>query len=300
VQVLLLLDRSSSMTDSPPGSSDSWWNLATGAVNTILKDSEKELDWGLMFFPKGTTSSECCKMPTDDKSPLIEVATGPANAQAIAQAMAASKPTGEGTPTARALLQAGNHLTSLSTAAQKLIVLATDGDPTCANDSICLGNESKDYERTKEAMSHVYSVLGIPVAVVGIAYPDSSGNLQPNAKQLLMIELAKRGGIPNPTPSQPAYYLAANQEQLTATFQALRKQTISCTFHSTLERPWQNAMKVTVDGSDIQRDTTHMDGWDLRDGGSSVTLYGSACAAIQKKPGALTQLALGCTNISLE
>jgi len=300
VQVLLLLDRSSSMTDSPPGSTDSWWTLATGAVNSILKDSEKELDWGLMFFPKGTTSSECCKMPTDDMSPLIEVATGPSHAQAIAKAMAASKPTGEGTPTARALLQAGNHLTSLATAAQKLIVLATDGDPTCANDSICIGNDSKDYARTKEAMAHVYSVLGIPVAVVGIAYPDSSSNLQPNAKQLLLIELAKLGGLPNPTPSQPAYYLAANADQLVSTFQALRQQTISCTFDTTLESPWPNAMKVTVGGADIKRDTTHTDGWDLQDGGSSLTLFGSACATIQKDPGASTQLTLGCPQTGLE
>lgn len=98
----------------------------------------------------------------------------------------------------------------------KFIVLATGGEPTCASDGLCDGASTPDYTRTKETVAHVASVLGIPVAVVGIARPPKNSNLQPNGQLQLFTDLANLGGMPNTTVGQPGYYAVGSTADLVA------------------------------------------------------------------------------------
>jgi hypothetical protein len=101
------------------------------------------------------------------------------------------------------------------------IVLASGADPSCASDSLCTGVATTDYARPKETVAHVASVLGIPVAVAGIALPATGNSIQPNSRVQPFTDLANLGGMPNTTKGQAAYYAAGSGSELTAVLVSL-------------------------------------------------------------------------------
>jgi hypothetical protein len=300
-EVLILLDRSTSLGEQENNSANSWWVMTTKAMNQGIKSSESMVDWGLMLFPKGTDSKKCCIMPANDLAPQVEVEIAPQNAKAIAESLSNTEPSGVGTPTAKALLQGANYLRTRTTNTQKYIILLTDGDPTCVLDNVCKNQEDNDYTRTKETIAHITSVFGIPVAIIGIAYPNSSSELKPNSKQLHLIDLAKLGGIPNKSKGQPAYYIATTQAELQDSFKSLYSKTVSCSYATGLSALWDGDAAVDLQGKNIARDPSHEEGWDFGDGGKTVVFYGRACSSILQSTETLKpRLRLGCPNSSLE
>ena len=292
-EVLLVLDRSSSMADAAGGTSK--WNAAVTAIESSVQAGQDGTAWGMMLFPKSSGDSACCQMPTNDLLPIVEVAPALRSAQAISAALAQSTPAGIGAPTARALLQAANSLLARATSTSKFIVLATGGEPTCASDALCDGASTTDYTRTKETVAHVASVLGVPVAVVGIALPPTNSNFQPNGRLQLFTDLANLGGMANTTVGQPAYYAAGNAADLAAALGTLRSQMASCSFALPSPVAWPDDVAVLLSENRIAKDASHQDGWDYGDSGTSVVLFGQPCSdARNLTGGASLAFVTGC------
>jgi hypothetical protein len=276
-EALLVLDRSSSMADAITADGTSRWNAAVSAIESAVLASQDTTAWGMMLFPKASGDSACCQMPTNDLLPSVEATPALQSAQAVAAALAQSSPAGVGTPTARALVQAANFLLARATSTSKFIVLATGGEPTCASDSACDGASTPDYKRTKETVAHVASVLGIPVAVVGIALPSASNSLQPNGRLQLFTDLANLGGMANTTVGQPAYYSTGTTADLVAALGSLSSKMTSCSFALPNPVALPDNVAVLLSENRITQDTSHQNGWDYGDRGTSVVLYGQPC-----------------------
>ncbi|HEX7506564.1 MAG TPA: hypothetical protein VF550_07315 [Polyangia bacterium] len=294
-EALLVLDRSSSMADTITADGTSKWNAAVSAIESAVLASQDTTAWGMMLFPKGSGDSACCQMPANDLLPSVEATPALQSAQAIAAALAQSSPGGVGTPTARALVQAANVLLARATSTSKFIVLATGGEPTCASDGVCDGAATTDYTRTKETVAHVASVLGIPVAVVGIALPSASNSLQPNGRLQLFTDLANFGGMANTTAGQPAYYSTGTTADLGAALGSLSSKMTSCSFALPNPVAWPDNVAVLFAENRIAQDTSHQEGWDYGDRGTSVVLFGQPCDDARKLAGrASLDFVTGC------
>ena len=287
-EVLLVLDRSATMADAIAADGTSKWNATVAAIESAVLASQDTTAWGMMLFPKSSGNTACCQMPADDLAPVVEVAPATKSSQAIAATLAQSAPTDVGTPTARALVQAANSLLARTTSTSKYIVLATGGEPTCASDALCDGASTLDYARTKDTVAHVASVLGIPVAVAGIALPATNVNLQPNSRQQLFTDMANLGGMPNATPGQPAYFPANSAADLLAALGTLAVQATSCSFALPSAVAWPDNVAVLLSENRIPKDTSHQDGWDFGDSGSSVVLFGKPCDDARSLSGGAT------------
>ena len=294
-EALLVLDRSSSMADAITADGTSKWDAAVSAIEYAVLASQDATAWGMMLFPKSSGGSACCQMPTNDLLPSVEATPALQSAQAIAAALAQSSPTGVGAPTARALVQAANFLLARTTSTSKFIVLATGGDPTCASDGLCDGASTPDYARSKETVAHVASVLGIPVVVVGIALPSTNNSLQPNGRLQLFTDLANLGGMANTTVGQPAYYATGTIADLVAALGTLSGEITSCSFALPNPVAWPDNVAVLLSENRIAQDTSHQNGWDYDDRGTSVVLFGQPCDDARNLAGlASLEFVTGC------
>jgi len=276
-EVLLALDRSTAMAPLIASAGTSKWAATIAGVESAVLASQDATAWGLMLFPKSTGDSTCCQMPADDLSPTVEVAPTAQSAPSISAVLAQDSPAGVGTPTARALIQAANYLAARSTSTSKYLILATGGEPTCASDGLCSGAASTDYARTKDAVTHVASVLDIPVAVVAVALPTASNSYQPSVLLQLFTDLANLGGMPNTTPGQRAFYAIASASDLATALGTLNAQMTSCSFALRDPIVWPDDVAVLLSENRIARDTSRQDGWDYGDNGTSIVLYGKPC-----------------------
>ncbi len=276
-EVLLIIDRSTTMAEPIAADGTSRWSTTVAAVASAVLASQGATAWGVMLFPKSSGDAACCQMPASNLTPLVEVAPDLGSTQVIAATLAQGTPTGIGTPTARALVQAANFLLARGTSTSKYIVLVTGGEPTCASDTLCDGASSPDDSRSKETVAHVASVLGIPVAVAAVALPPATGNLQPNGLMQLFIDMANLGGMPNTAAGQPAYYAANGTTDLVAALGTLGEQTTSCSFALPGVVTWPDSATVLMSDHRVARDTSHQEGWDFGDSGTSVVLFGKSC-----------------------
>jgi hypothetical protein len=287
--VMILQDRSSSMRGYPPGGIyvTKWAGVRT-AIQAIVAQTEANVAWGLQFFPNETR----CMV-----SEKPEIPTKLINAKPIIDALNAitGDPSGagltDGTPTNKAIDSATRYLTSLPEGKNKYIVLATDGQPSCLNDNPTADNYDATLESARKA-----TASGIKIAVVGIAFNYRPGAELPEGLQFLN-KIADLGGMPRVDPVTPElrYYPADNPEQLTAAFQAIAEQVISCTFTFPTPPPSKDDVAVKLNGTKLPRSTT--EGWEY-DSTTSLTLYGSYCQQIRSNEGTIDiKIIMGCPGV---
>jgi hypothetical protein len=291
-EVLLVQDRSTTMAE--PLAAGSKWSASAAAVASVA--GLGTANWGMMLFPKAYSDGECCQMPASGLPADIEVAPSAASAAALATTFEQKAATGIGRPMARAITQAADYLSARTTSTAKYLVVAAAGEPTCSGDGLCSAASTSDATRTKDAVTHAASRLGIPVAVVAIGLATSSNALQPSATQQLFADLAKLGGMPNTAPGQPGYWAAGTTDELASALSAIAAQAKSCSF--ALPTTFNGNADAQVSLSDVRlsRDSTRQDGWDFSDDGTSLVLYGKACTAARTASGAVTlQLQPSCS-----
>jgi hypothetical protein len=274
-EALLVQDRSTAMAEPLASGSSKWAATAAGLGTAVASGT---VAWGMMLFPKVGADGDCCEMPTSDVAPEVEVAPTVAPAALLAT-FAETPATGVGRPLARAIVQAANYLSARTTSAAKYLVLVAGGEPTCSSDGLCSGASTADFARTKDAVTHAGSLLGIPVAVAAVGLTSTSNSLQPGPIQQLFGEMAKLGGMANTAPGQPAYYAASSADELAAGLAAIVAQMKSCSFALPVPYDWRAEAQVTLSDVRLAQDPTHQDGWDFADAGTSIVLYGKACAA---------------------
>lgn len=290
-EVLLVQDRSSAMAEA--AGTDSKWSVSEAAIVNVAR--LPTASWGLMLFPKADLGGECCQMPSSDDAAEVEVAPSSASATALSGTFQHSAATGIGRPMARAITQAASYLAARTTSTAKYIVLVAAGEPTCSGDGLCSAANTADATRSKDAVTHAASRLGIPVAIVAVGLATGNNALQPVATQQLFTDLAKLGGMPNTTPNQPAYWAATSADELAYALTAIAAQTKSCSFALPAPIGWRTDAQVALSDVRLSRDQTHQDGWDFADDGTSIVLFGKSCTAARTASGTVTlQLQPSC------
>ena len=282
--VLLVLDRSGSMdysiqedcycdaakagggqTCSNTSNCSTRWPALTSAVNATLT-STAGISWGLKLFSSPNGSNGCTV------STGVEVQIGPSSASAIQQQIANVSPNGY-TPTAKAINAAKAYLDTVTDQSNKVILLATDGEPNCQGATETKATSTDDKQGAHDAIAAAFKA-GYKVYVVGMGPQAALTNLQ---------DFAATGGTTN-------YYPADSPEALASALAAIGVAVASCTF--TVTAPAQgdaNNVAVYING-----DPVPSTGWTYTPTSHTVVLNGSYCDAIKNATATTVQVYFGC------
>jgi hypothetical protein len=294
--ILLVLDRSASMQDPPDSSTTaSKWSIVVPTLDAVITSTDTSVLWGMKSFPEGS-GSECVAGSVTN---AIDVGVAAGNAAAVTGAINTTTPAGNGTPTGDAINSAVMYLKSLSDSNPKYIVLATDGEPSCA--------AIPSSENTSGAKTYAVTAItsaktaGFPTFVIGIATSDASDTATLNA-------MADAGGeVPASAsnPLAPHFYLANNTATLTASLDSITGQISSCLFPLSMPPPVPNdstklGVYLGAGMTKIPYDSKMANGWAYTDtNDSAVEVFGSWCTMIQAAGAGAVQIIFGCMSIDV-
>ncbi|HJZ87939.1 MAG TPA: vWA domain-containing protein, partial [Polyangia bacterium] len=297
--VVIVLDRSGSMNDPPPGGGASKWQQVTSAINQTVGTLQNSIRWGLKFFP----SDDMCGVAGG-----VDVQVSDTSYMQVPGAIGGQAP-GGGTPTTNAIQTAGQYLAGVQGTNPKYLLLATDGQPNCGGGCGCppgttmMGTQcciqticvpcsaglGPDDQNAIQAVGAVAG-MGIHTFVIGIA-TDTMADATLN-------QMAQNGMEPRPG-GPPSYYPVASQQDLANALMAIAGRIGSCTFPLQMVPPDPNMVRVTADGMIVPRDPTHADGWDFGPGNMSIVFYGSWCNRLQMGMIQNVHAIFGCPPIGI-
>ncbi len=294
VEVLLVLDRSGSMTEHyPPGSDPSLdqngdakvdrWELLTPSVNAALIASDANIAWGLKLFPTGVDTS--CSASTITST--IEIPIAAMNATTITGLVDTTAADGNGTPTGQAIQAGAAYLATLPAGVDRYMLLATDGDPSCPDDS---SGETLALQELTAAYN-----AGYPTFVVGVI--DEGDNREK------LNAMAVAGGVPRPlaNPLADKFYLASTQQALVDALASITGQIPSCVFQFDSAPPDPTNIAVKVNGEKVVQDTTHTEGWDYTsEDHLGVELYGATCETVKDASANTIDMIFGCPGVPIK
>lgn len=143
INMLIVMDKSGSMTDTPPAYGKSKWLSAKESLNTALKADDPLVSYGFMLYPyKADEPAAGCVIPSGTDAVNIPIQAAAASVPAIHGLLGQTEP-GGGTPTAGALKAAYEYYTVGSgkdLIGQKYVLLVTDGGPNCNSAIECLAD----------------------------------------------------------------------------------------------------------------------------------------------------------------
>ncbi len=288
--LLIVLDKSGSMSDSPSSGGASKWDQVTGAINTTVMQLQGQIKWGLEMFPHDND----CGVTTS-----VDVPIANNDAAAIASAIAGQMPNGS-TPTTAAIQAGTQYLSTVTDSNPKYILLATDGEPNCAAamtggacmcpsgttaqganccvfGSVCfpcstLSAAGGDDTAGAEAAVTAAATAGVHTFVVGIA-------TDPGATTTVLNTMATNGGEAQAGATK--YYAITNQADLVTAINTIAGQIISCSFALQMAPSNPDFVSIEVNRATVPNDTTQMNGWDYGPADMSIQFYGSWCTMLQ-------------------
>jgi len=287
--LLVILDRSASMQETPLGASPtpgdpSKWSLVTPALGEVITATNAIVSWGLKTFPEAGPECGGSTVTT-----TIDVPVAPANATAVNAAIAATTPDGNGTPTAAAVDVGRDYLQARTSANAKYLLLVTDGLPSCAGTTL---------DSAMAATAAVKSVTkaadaGINTFVVGLVSTSTAATDTLN-------KLAIAGGEPRlgANPLTTRFHQALSKDELIAALRTITGQVVSCRFPLSSPPPVPDNVTVSVAGTPIPHDPSGANGWEYASTAhTEVRVYGSSCDTIRAAGSAASvQIVYGCTG----
>jgi von Willebrand factor type A domain len=284
-EILIVLDRSASMNDPPDGQptgSPSKWSLVVPGVNEVVTTTASAVSWGLKVFPEGE-GSECVAASVTS---AIPVPIAPNNASAVTGAVTATTAAGNGTPTGDAIKAAVTYLQTLTDPNPKFILLATDGEPSCAG-TTKNSTTARTYavQAVKDAVT-----AGFKVFVVGVATTKTTATQALN-------DMANNGGEAraDSNPLATRFYLASTKDELVTSLQTITGQVASCTFDLTAVPPDPTNIAVHVGSTKAPQDTSKVNGWDYTGTDlKQIQIYGTWCDQIKASNASTVNFVFGC------
>ncbi|MDP2342810.1 MAG: VWA domain-containing protein [Deltaproteobacteria bacterium] len=284
-RILLVVDRSGSMSEEAPGFADSKW-IATrealvgplfGGDGGVVGQLEDRVEMGLLTYPAENTDDVCAggEMVRD-----VDLN----NHSSIKSALYFTDPDGA-TPTAATLLEARDELASLSDdGGQRAVILATDGGPNC-NRSLdgdscrCVGTRDQCAAFSANCLDDVNTVgaaaavqaAGFPVYVLGINGTEDFADV--------LTRVAGAGGTTD-------YFAVSSSTSLAQTIENIATDIGSCRFDLS-GLPVASELTVRIDGAVVGHDNARQNGFDVV-GLSTLELFGSACDAARSTNGQVT------------
>lgn len=324
VNVLLVVDRSSSMSFEPSGFGTTRWNALKAGLEAAVDAAKARVSFGIDFFPStgssGAATTDACQTPQGSEV-LVPIEPGESAAPKIADALADNPPpeSGASTPTAAALRHALAYFTEGAGAdldGERYVLLATDGGPNCNAsafpdgcgadactvniDEVCpvanccnssaLAADCLDEDGAVEAVESLLEA-GVKTFVVGIPGTE--------AYEGTLDAMAVAGKVPN-SDAPPSYYAvseAGGVEALSATLTRITTGLItSCRLELEKNPPVEGLVNVVVDGEKIPRDA---DGWDFDKAASpwTVVLQGETCERVENAGAEDVIITFGCPTV---
>jgi hypothetical protein len=268
--VLLVLDRSGSMDYSTTTDSNcsggagctARWPALTSAVDATLTSTAGSISWGLKLY--STPGGSNCAV-----DPGVEVPISSGSVSAIQSQIGGVSPQNN-TPTAQAIDAATAYLKTVTDPNNKVILLATDGEPNCKPGS---SSQTTNVDGTLTAITNA-KAAGFPVYVIGIG--PSVGNLD---------NFASAGGTGH-------YYPASSPADLASAFASISQTVTTCTFVAPNPPPDPNNIAVYLDKNLVQKDASN--GWSFGSNNQTIVLNGSSCAKITSGSASNVQILFGC------
>jgi hypothetical protein len=330
VNVLIVLDKSGSMTDTPEGYSMSKWEAVSSALSQSLNQVQGVLRVGIQLFPftndptmpiPEECGDRCCEMPAGAEM-NVNIGPGTETVGSIIGAINESDPAG-GTPTAYALQRAQTYFTSGSGAGlggDRLVLLATDGGPNCNPNASCgvdtctLNIDGSEGCPTPaegglncctntptaclddvETINAIIALeeAGIRTIVVGIPGADLYQNILEDA--------AYNGGFTKSDGEPGLYQVPASGgvAELTETFREITTELVrSCEIELTEQPDNLNLVNVAVDCEIIPMGTPADEGdrwyFDNPDDPTKIIIDGPICLTIQQEGVERIDTVFGC------
>jgi Mg-chelatase subunit ChlD len=287
-EILIVLDRSGSMKEIPTGDTSTKWDLVVPGVNQVVTATDASVSWGLKVFPEGEGAS-CNAMTVTNAIPVPIAAK---NAAAVTGQITASTPEGQGTPTGAAVNAATAYLKTLTEPNPKIILLATDGEPTCAATG---SNTAQARTYAVQAITDA-ATAGFKTVVVGVATTKT-------ATTQALNDMAVAGQMPrvDADPTAPKFYLASTKDELVAALQQITGKVSNCVFNLTSTPPDPDNIAVKINGEKAPKDTTHTNGWDyIGTGYKQVEVFGQWCEQLKAADANKVNFVLGCPGETIE
>lgn len=313
--LLLVIDKSGSMAETPPGFGTDKWSAMRQALEDSLGVVAEGLSLGVDFYP----FPDGCEVPAGNDV-AVPVEAGATALQKILDALDATGPSG-GTPTARALARARRYFADGDGAnleGDSYVLLATDGGPNCNQALTCgagactvnLDGECPmgvanccdpalagpgaqvgclDDDATVQQV-HRLANAGISTFVVGIpgteAYADT------------LDAFAEAGGRPSPSPP-PSYFAVdaagTGTGGLTSVLQSITQGLITrCKFQLDSDPPDVTRLNVEIDGEVVPMQGA--DGWtiDTTTSPPTVVIQGATCERVEAEGAQSVVITFGC------
>lgn len=257
--IQLLVDRSGSMDEDFGGVSrwvavgDTLLDPDVGAVAPL----QDQIRFGLALYDNPDNEPLCPRV--ESTAPAL-ASLGDMNAL-----YASAMPEGD-TPTGAALTEVAMSLASDPEPGEKVIVLATDGEPdTCEQPN---PDEGQAEAVAAATMAHT---LGVRTVIVSVGTGISADHLQ---------DMANAGAGVEPGDPDAVYHQALDQASLLDAFSQIIAGVRECTVELDIPLVPEavDHCQVTINGEPVPHD--EMNGWRL-DGPQLVELVGEACDAIQ-------------------
>ncbi|MFZ5440847.1 MAG: vWA domain-containing protein [Myxococcota bacterium] len=288
--VMLVVDRSTSMNQTFPGSASSKWVALRQALHGALPPWNDALELGLQVFPSASAAA-CTVSTSPELSPAFQ------QVDAVLARLDALSPGGS-TPTALGVENAGAALLGRRTAGSaKALILATDGAPdcndtldprtcTCVSGANCTASRCLDDARTLGRISALAG-SGVPTWIIGLR----------SSNDALFVDtlnrMADAGGRPR-TGTQ-RFYAASSQQELETAFTDVRRQVGACHYLTTSVPNEGGSIELHLDGDFIPFDPTATRGWTWVDAGNGeLALHGDACARAEALPLSALSVVVAC------
>jgi hypothetical protein len=313
-----VVDRSSSMLDPLPGSSDSKYQSAYIAIGAMLRAVGHRVRYGAAVFPGLLNQDGCAPgteiFPTVAGDPPDSAANGQngPNLSDLLTRLERYPPSGS-TPTAASLRALKPTVLSL-TGKKTYLVLMTDGAPNCNTALTCdvsacipniehqitpggmlcddtfncctakIGGDCVDADETEAAVAE-YEAAGVDTYVVGM--PGSE------AYRLLLGRLALAGNTARP--GATPYYAVSDTSQLSDVLRSIGAQVaISCDLPLAAAPDDPKLVNVYFDNQVVANDDRN--GWHYS-GDSSIQFTGTACTQLSSGDVLRVQVLSGCPTL---
>jgi von Willebrand factor type A domain len=323
VNILLVIDKSGSMTDEPAGFEVNKWSAVKTALGRALGAVSGDVNLGLLLFPYSTVTqiplvchSDCCEVPEAGSAVNVDIDAGDRALPTILDALDATSP-GGGTPTAAALARANDYFKTGAGAAlhgNNYVLLATDGGPNCNSNNSCgadrcttnldqqcdSGNCCKTASEAcldDAAVTQQIQALkgsGVRTFVVGIPGTENYSTY--------LDTFAQAGGATNPD-APPGYYAvsaAGGVQGLVDVFAGITTQLVhSCTLALASNPPKLDEVNVAVDCQLLSPSSKDGSSWsiDKTTDPYNVVLAGPVCEQLKGSGARRVDVVYGCPTV---